>query len=131
MRPVVTCCLLFFAAFAADRDMGGRYAGEWKSTASGNGGAIRFSLEAAAGGGWKSELSFALAGADVKTSMREVKLQDGKIELVYDFDVQGASLRSRVKGDWNGTAFSGNYVTTLTDGSEGVDGGTWNAAKGK
>jgi hypothetical protein len=132
MRPVVMCCLLFFAtAFAADRDLTGRFAGEWKSAASGNGGEIRFSLEAATGGGWKSDLTFALGGAEVKTTMREVKLQDGKIELVYDFDVQGANLRSRVKGEWNGTAFRGQYETTLTHGSEGVDNGTWNAARGK
>src|SRR5690349_11884527 len=85
-----------FAAFAADRDLAGRYAGEWKSGASGNGGAIRLTLEAA-GGGWKSEVTFALDGADVKTTMREVKVQDGKIELAYDFEVQGVTARSRIK----------------------------------
>src|SRR5882757_8353933 len=99
MRQIAICLMLaVFAGIAADRDLAGRYAGEWKSGASGNGGAIRFALEAAGGGAWKSDLTFALDGADVKTTMREVKVQDGKIELVYDFEVQGVTARSRVKG---------------------------------
>ena len=127
------CCLFFLAAgLAADRDLPGKYAGEWKSGGSGNGGAIRFTLESAAGGAWKSELSFALDGGEVKTTMREVKLQDGKIELAYDFDVQGTTLRSRIKGEWNGKEFRGQYQTTVTaDASQAVDSGTWNAVREK
>ena len=130
MRQLTICVLLaVFAGIAADRDLAGRYAGQWKSTASGNGGAIRFTLDAAAGGAWKADLMFTLDGADVKTTMREVKLQDGKIELTYDFNVQGLTARSRVKGAWNGTAFHGDYETTLVDGGQMVDGGTWNAQR--
>jgi len=131
MRELVVCLLLAaFAGIAADRDLSGRYEGEWKS-ASGNGGAIRFTLDAGTGGVWKADLMFTLDGADVKTTMREVKLQDGKIELAYDFNVQGLTARSRVKGEWNGTAFRGQYETTLVDGGQTVDGGTWSAAKQK
>ena len=61
--------------------------------------------------------------------MKEVKIADATIELVYDFEIQGVTARSRVKGEWSGTAFKGNYETTLADGSQGLDGGTWNASR--
>ena len=123
--------VLIAAASAADRDLAGRFAGEWKSATSENGGAIQFALEQQDGGAWKCELTFFLSNGDVKTMMREVQLQDGKIELTYDFDVEGATLRSRVKGEWDGGAFRGKYETTLSDGSQQVDSGTWSASRKK
>jgi len=119
------------AAFAADRDLAGGFVGEWKSVSTEYGGSIQFMLEAQAGGAWKCELTFALNDGEVKTVMREVKLQEGKIELVYDFDVQGTALRSRVRGEWDGMAFRGKYATTLADGSQDVDSGAWSASRKK
>ena len=114
---------------AADTNLGGRYAGEWKSSASGSGGAIRFTLTNA--GTWKCDLSFTLDALDVPTTMREVKVQDNRVELTYDFDVEGTGLRSHVTGEWNGTAFRGKYQSGLSDGSQAVDEGTWSAEKAK
>jgi hypothetical protein len=132
MRQLTIWALLaVFAGFAADPVPAGRYTGEWKSGASGNGGEIRFTLEAGTAGVWKSELTFGLQGTDVKTTMREVKVQEGKIELLYDFDVQGVTARSRIKGEWNGTSIKGQYETTLVDGGQAIDSGTWNASRGK
>jgi hypothetical protein len=132
MRQVLACLLILIAgAVAADRDLPGKYTGEWKSASSGNGGAIRFTLATSADGAWKSDLSFDLDGSLVKTTMREAKLSDGKIELLYDFDIQGVTARSHVKGEWNGTAFQGKYETTLADGTQSLDGGSWNAARDK
>jgi len=132
MRLLRCVCLLLvvFAVFGAG-DFAGTYTGDWKSDGSGNGGAIRFTLTPAAGGPWKSDLTFGLDGADVKTIMREVKVEDDKIELVYDFDVQGTTLRSHIKGQWSGTTFKGSYQTTTPNGSTAVDSGSWNAARGK
>jgi hypothetical protein len=121
--------LLAIAAAFGAVDLTGSYSGDWKSEASGNGGAIRFTLSAPAGGAWKSDLAFGLDGSDVKTIMREVKVQDDKVELVYDFDVQGTTLRSHIKGQWNGTAFKGSYETTTPNGSAAVDSGSWSAAR--
>ena len=45
--------LLFaLAGFCADRDLAGRYTGEWKSNSSGNGGALHMTLDAAPDGAW-------------------------------------------------------------------------------
>jgi len=123
--------ILIAAAFAADRELAGRFAGEWKSASSENGGTIQFALDPQQGAAWKCDLTFSLNEGEVKTSMREVKLLDGKIELAYDFDAQGTTLRSLVKGEWDGAAFRGKYETTLSDGSQPVDSGSWSASRKK
>jgi hypothetical protein len=129
MRCFAVCLAVFLTcASAANRDLAGRYAGEWKSASSGNGGAIRFTLDGGTAGAWKCDLAFDLDGSNVKTTMRDVKVQDTKVEFTYDFEAQGVTLRSHVMGDWTGTEFKGKYETSLADGSP-VDGGTWSAAR--
>jgi hypothetical protein len=131
MRKILIAGVLSIAAMmAADRDLAGGYQGEWKSGSSGTGGEITFSLEPA-GAEWKGTVVFKLDGADVPCTMRTVKLQDGKVELVYDFETQGYALRSKVTGAWNGTGFSGSYETATADGSQNVDAGTWKAQRKK
>jgi hypothetical protein len=109
--------------------LAGKYVGDWKSSSSGNGGAIRFTLEGPHAETWHSELTFRLDGVDVPTVMRDVKVGETKIELTYDFDTQGATLRSHVTGDWDGAAFKGKYDTTV--GGSPVDAGTWDAVREK
>ncbi len=131
LRLFITVFALIVAGFAATGDLAGKFSGEWKSGSSENGGAIQFTLSQQEGGTWKCDLTFALDGGDVKTVSREVKLQDGKIEVAYDFEIQGTTLRSRLKGDWDGTAFHGKYETTTSDGAQQVDSGSWSAARKK
>jgi len=131
MRKLTVCLLVLLAsAVAADRDLAGRHAGEWKSGASGSGGAIQFALEAGADGSWKCVLTFGLSGAEVQTTMREVKVKDSKVDLSYDFDIQGVTARSHATAEWDGTAFRGKYETSLPDGTV-LDSGTWNASRVK
>jgi len=128
MRTLLFGMLLLLAtAFAADRDLAGGYVGEWKSGASGNGGAIRFSLQGS-GDSWKSDVAFTIDGAEVPCKTVSAKLQDGKIELVYQFELQNTGLQSTQKGTWNGTEFRGTYETATVDG-QGVDSGTWIAKR--
>jgi hypothetical protein len=128
MRTILFGMVLLFAtAFAADRDLAGGYVGEWKSGASGNAGAIRFTVESA-GDAWKGTAAFSLDGAEVPCTIRTLKLQDGKIELVYDFEIQNTGLRSTQKGTWSGSEFRGTYETATVDG-QGVDSGTWSAKR--
>jgi len=131
MRQLTVCLMMLLAtAFAADKGLAGKYAGEWKSAGSGNGGTLHFTLEGPEKGTWKCEVTFSLDGNDVKTIMREVKVQeaDAKVEFAYDFDVQGATVRSHLTGDWDGASFKGKYQSTLPDGSQ-VDAGTWTAVR--
>ena len=80
-------------------------------------------------GNWKCDTSFPLDGAEDKTTTHQIKLQDSKLDVRYDFEVQGANLRSHMTAEWNETVFKGRYETTLIDG--GVDAGTWSAGRAK
>ena len=120
--------LLVWIAQAADRDLAGRYAGEWKSNNSGVSGTLRMSLEPSTGGTWKCEVTFTLGGEEVRTTMRSAKIEQSKLDVSYDFTFQDTTLRSRITGTWNGKAFDGQYQTTAVDGGAAVDDGTWNAA---
>ena len=124
-RIPLLALFLLLLLFAADSDLAGRYAGEWKSNGAGGGGSFRMSLEAPSGGAWKCEFAFAFGGEDVKTTLRACKLEQSKLEATYDFDLQGNALRSKVTGTWNGKAFDGQYETTTSDGGTAVDDGTW------
>jgi hypothetical protein len=119
-------CLAFVIASAAAPGLEGKYVGEWKSGTSGNGGKITFTLEGPNAEIWHSELTFMLDGATV---MREVKVNEPKIELTYTFDTQGATLQSHITGEWDGAAFKGKYDTTV--GGSPIDGGTWSAVREK
>lgn len=118
--------LLFLPA--AGDNLGGRYAGEWKSNGSGGTGTFRMALDPRSDGTWKCDVSFTLGGDDIKTTVRTVKVDGSKLEVTYDFELQGNVLRSKVTGQWNGKAFEGQYETTTADGGTGVDDGTWTAA---
>jgi hypothetical protein len=129
MRALAVCLAIAMTASADTPGLAGRYVGDWKSGASGTGGALRFTLEGPHVEAWKAQLTFILGGVEVPTVMREVRVDQTKIELTYDFDTQGATLRSHITGDWDGAAFKGKFETTMS-GSP-VDGGTWTAVREK
>ncbi len=87
-------------------------------------------LEPATDGSWKCEASFFLDGAEIKTTTHQIKLQDSKLDVSYDFEIEGAALRSHMTAEWSGGTFSGRYETTLI-GGDAVDAGTWTASRAK
>jgi hypothetical protein len=96
------------SGYCADRDLAGRYTGEWKSNSSGNGGALHMTPAPAPDGTWKCEAGFTLDGAKITTATHEIKVQDSKLDVSYDFEVQGARLRSRMTGEWDGSGLFGH-----------------------
>ena len=129
-RLTVWLLLLVLAGYCADRDLAGRYAGEWKSDSSGYSGAVQMTLDAAPDGTWKCEASFTIDGTEIKTTTHQIKLQDSKLDLSYDFEGQGVKLRSHMTAEWNGSAFKGRYETAVIDGAA-IDAGTWSASRAK
>ena len=129
MRWLAMPLLLLVAAYAADRDLAGHFAGDWSSSSSGVGGGFQLSLDPSADGAWKCEVTFALMGEQVKTTMRQVKVEGSKLDVTYDFTFQGAGLRSHITGTWNGKGFDGTYQTTAVEGGAQVDDGKWSAAR--
>lgn len=129
MTRLALCLAVLITTSAAAPGLAGKYVGEWKSSGSGNGGAIRFTLDGPHAEIWKAELSFVLDGADVPTVMRETKVNEAKIELTYTFEAQGTTLQSHITGDWDGAAFKGKYDTTVSGAP--IDSGTWTAVREK
>lgn len=127
-RPILLSLLPLLLLTAAAADLAGKYGGEWKSSGAGGGGSFHMSLETPSAGAWKCEVSFEFGGEQIKTSMRECKVEGSKIECTYDFELQGNALRSKITGQWDGKALAGQYETTVADGGQAVDEGTWTAA---
>jgi hypothetical protein len=131
MRYVVLLLALLMTATAAESDLTGKFAGDWKSNGGGGNGSFTLTLEPGAGGAWKCDVMFTFGGADVKTKIVEVKVDQSKLEAAYDFDLMGNTLRSRIKGELKAGKIEGTYQTTSPDGGTPVDDGVWNAAKAK
>ncbi len=130
MRVLSLVFLTLLCVSAADSDLAGQFTGEWKSNGSGTGGPFRMNLTTA-DGAWKCEVSFTFADAEIKTKNCAAKVDHGKLEASYEYDVAGNVLRSKIVGEWSGGAFAGQYHATTVDGGAAVDEGTWTAAKAK
>jgi hypothetical protein len=89
---LLACVLL---VRAADTGIAGPYAGQWKSDSSGDGGTLHMTLAAAPGDSLKCDITFTLAGEEVKTKMQSFKFENSQLDVAYDFEVQG------VTGTWN------------------------------
>ena|SRR6267154_1947666 len=129
MRPLISALFLFVFSAIMPASPAGSYAGTWTgSTAEG---AIKIALsQAAEKGPWKAEVSFTFGDADIKCKTVSVKVEDGKLELVYDFEIAGMRAQSTVTGEIKGQEISGKYRTLGTDGTD-VDQGTFKVSLAK
>lgn len=102
----------------------GKYQGKWEG-ASGGSGDFKLTLTAGDAGSWKSEVTFSLAGQDVKCQVKSVTVNDSKLRVVYTFDLQGTVLESTIEGEQSGSKLGGSYKTRVVADSTAVDEGTW------
>ena len=117
-------------ACAAWGDTAGRYTGTWTSAASGEGGKIEVTLTPAASGAWSAESSFTYHGQDVKTKPVSVKVEGDQIDVVFEYDLDGALLHSRLQGAVAGKTIKGKYISSVAaDSSQQVDTGAWEATQ--
>ncbi len=124
MRPLILCLLASFFLFAAGPS--GTYKGTYSGSAGASGDFV-VSLTQAESGEWKSEVTFTLGGADIKTKITSVKVDGAKVKIVYEFDLQGTVLESTVTGELNGGTLAGDYHTKATADGSAVDEGNWKA----
>jgi len=121
-----TAVFVFSAAAAAD--FAGTYKGTW--TGGQADGEITMTLRSGDNGSATADVSFTIAGQDVKCNVTSVKVDGSKIEVVYDFDLGDVKLQSTATGQLSGKTLEGTYKTkSLGDGSA-VDEGTWKATAG-
>jgi hypothetical protein len=128
MRALLLCLAASFILFAAG------IAGTYKGTYSGSAGAsgdFVVSLTQAVGGEWKSEVTFTLAGQDVKTKITSLSVDGSKVKIIYEFDLQGTALESTVTGELSGATLAGDYHTKVVADGSAVDEGTWKATGGQ
>src|ERR1700730_8621966 len=128
MRPVMLCLVASFILLAAG--LGGTYKGSYSGSAGASGDFV-VSLTQADSGEWKSEVTFTLGGADVKTKITSLTVDGAKVKIVYEFDLQGTALESTVTGELSGATLAGDYHTKVVADGSAVDEGTWKATSGQ
>ena len=105
--------------------LAGEYVGTWKAQ-NDAGGTLRIVLKPEGAAAWSAEASFTFDGAEIATKMKSVKVEGGKIEIVFGWDVQGTSAQSTLQGELKGDVLGGKYDSTS---AEGAAAGTWTATR--
>jgi hypothetical protein len=100
-------------------------AGTFKGTYAGGAGSGDFhlTLKVDGKGGFTGEVGFTIMGEEVPGKFTTLKIDGGKIEMAYDFDLQGTKLTSAAVGTLSGKALGGTYKTSAE--GTAVDEGTW------
>lgn len=100
-------------------------AGTYKGAYSGGagGGDFHLTLKADGKGGFSAEVGFTIMGEEVPGKITSLKIDGAKIEMVYDFDLQGTKLQSAASGTLSGKTLGGTYKTSAEGAA--VDEGTW------
>ncbi len=124
--PIAAICLFSAVALA---DVAGTYTGKYEG--SNGGGDISLTLTPSDGGHWDGKASFSMSGGEVKCKIISVKVDGDKVEVVYEFDLDGNALRSTIKGTLKGSTMEGTYETKAVADGSGVDSGTWKATSAK
>ncbi len=101
----------------------GIFKGTWKG-ATGDG-EVTMTLKPDSQGGLAAEVDLIIAGEAVICKVNSVKVDGEHLEMSYDFEVQGAKLRSESKGTLKGATIDGTYKTLAPDAGAEVDQGTW------
>lgn len=108
-------------AAAAAASLQGKYAGEWKGQEESTG-ALKLSFKQDAAGAWTAEAAFTFDGAEIPAKTKSVKVEGAKVELVFEWNVQGTSGRSSLKGEFKGDTIEGKYDSNV---AEAASSGSW------
>ncbi|HWE48155.1 MAG TPA: hypothetical protein VG273_00085 [Bryobacteraceae bacterium] len=128
MRILALAFLFSFVLVqAADNSFAGTFTGEWKSNGEG-GGAYNMTLQPT-GGDWKADVTFNVAGEDVKAAVKNVRINGANLEITYTFATQGTELAGKASGELKGSQISGTYQSLVSEGGMVIDEGTWSATR--
>lgn len=103
----------------------GDYTGTWKATNE-SGGALRLKLKNEAASGWAGEASFTFDGTNIPAKVTSIKVDGSKLELVFEWEIQGTPGKSRLFGEWQEGRLKGKYDSTP---AEAAGEGTWEVAR--
>ena len=105
----------------------GRYLGKWEGGSSG--GKLEMNVTGSDGQATSADVVFTYEDRRVPTMLRRFAVAGQAIEIVYDFDLGGATLQSTLKGELRENKLTGTYRTTAGAAGEQVDQGTWEATR--
>ncbi len=112
------------AVTATPAAIAGRYVGKWQSGPD-SGGALRITLKPAEAGGWAAEASFTFEGTTIPTTMKSAKVDGAKLQLVFDWVLDGTKGQSTLTGELSGDKLGGTYQTITDNPSSG----TWSVTR--
>ena len=101
--------------------LAGEYAGNWKGKEESTG-ALRIKLKQDEAAAWAAEAWFTFEGAEVATTMKSIRVEGTKIEMVFGWLIQGTAAQSTLTGEVTGDVLEGKYESTS---QEGAASGTW------
>jgi len=105
--------------------LAGQYKGAWKSADAATGD-LRLAFRTNGDATWTAEASFTYEGTPFPTRMKTVRVEGAKIELLFEWDVDGNPAQSKVSGELEGDTLRGTYVTS---GAAGETRGTWSVTR--
>ena len=117
--------LTAMAALIAGQDVisPGTYKGSYAGGA--GSGDFHIALKVDGSSGMSATVGFTIMGEEVPAKITSLKVSGAKIEISYDFELQGAKLTSAADGVIKGKTIEGQYTTSAE--GQAVDQGTWKA----
>jgi uncharacterized protein involved in outer membrane biogenesis len=113
------------AAVAEKSPLAGQFTGKWKSSSE-RSGELRVKLTQDAAATWSAEASFSYDQKQVPMKMKTVRVDGAKVEMAFDWDVDGTAAQSKLSGELTGDTLKGTYETS---GAAGNTSGTWSVTR--
>ena len=102
----------------------GTYTGSWRAQDESTG-KLRLKFSQGADQKWQAEAMFTYEGAEVPTATKVLKVEGGRVELTFSWEVQGVNASSTLKGEIQAGTLSGTYQSTV---NEAASSGRWTVA---
>jgi hypothetical protein len=113
------------AAAAAKPALAGKYTGEWKGKEDSSG-ALRISFKQDDAGAWSAEAAFTFEGNEVPVKTKSLKVEGEKVEVVFEWSIQGTNGQSKLTGELKGNKLEGKYDSNV---AEAASSGTWSLTR--
>lgn len=123
IRLLIATLVMATALLTQDTLGSGTYRGTWTGAAAD--GEFHLTLKPDGSGKLAADVGFTIAGQEVPCKVISLKIDGGKIEMTYEFDLQGNKLQSSIQGTLTGKTLAGTYKTTAPGVDTAVDEGTW------
>jgi len=113
------------AAATAKPALAGKYTGEWKGKEDSSG-ALRITFKQDDAGAWSAEAAFTFEGNEVPVKTKSLKVEGEKVEVVFEWAIQGTNGQSKLTGELKGDKLAGKYDSNV---AEAASSGTWSLTR--